>query len=153
MQNNTLEQRLQKLEDMAALKKIVDTFSNLADKNELAAQSLLFTEDAQVDTYFGDQLFASLKGRKEILETFTAFLANFESGYHLNGQFTAQIDGDRASAEHYCLVVLISTVDGQKTRGSNGVAYQDEYVRQGGQWWIAKRTARFMWRDQQAMPA
>ncbi|SDO89615.1 conserved hypothetical protein [Rhodoferax sp. OV413] len=151
MQNDTLEQRIQKLEDKSALKALVDTFSNLADQKDLAAQALLFTEDAVVDTYFEGQLFASLKGRQQIQETFTAFLANVQTGYHLNGQHTAELDGDSATAVHYCLVDLVHTVNGTKSRNSNGVRYNDEYVRQDGQWLISKRTAHFAWRDQQAM--
>jgi len=151
MQNDTLEQRIQKLEDKAALKALVDGFSNLADQKDNATQALLFTEDAVVDTYFEGQLFASLKGRKEIKDTFSSFMANFETSYHINGQHTAELDGDRATAAHYCLVVLISTADGKKTRSTNGVSYKDEYVRQGGQWLISKRTSHFTWRDQQAI--
>ncbi|MGR9162382.1 nuclear transport factor 2 family protein [Rhizobium leguminosarum] len=153
MQDNTLEQRIQTLEDRAALKALVDTFANLADQKDLATQSLLFAEDAVVDTYFEGQLFASLKGRKEIQETFTAFMANFETAYHINGQHTAEIDGDRATAVHYCLVVLVNTVDGKKMRNTNGVYYNDEYVRQGGQWLISKRTSHFTWRDTMEMVA
>jgi uncharacterized protein (TIGR02246 family) len=147
----TLEQRIQKLEDTAAIKALVDTFSNLADQKDLATQAFLFTEDAVIDTYFEGQLFASLKGRKEIEETFTGFMANFETSYHINGQHTAKIDGDRATAVHYCLVVLINTVDGKKNRNTNGVYYNDEYVRQGDQWLIAKRTSYFTWRDHQVV--
>lgn len=151
MQHDSLEQRIQTLEDKAALKALVDAFSNLADQKDLATQALLFTEDAVVDTYFEGQLFASLKGRKEIEDTFSGFMANFETSYHINGQHTAELDGDRATAVHYCLVVLVNTVDGKKTRHTNGVYYNDEYVRQGSQWLISKRTSYFTWRDQQLM--
>jgi ketosteroid isomerase-like protein len=151
MQNATLEQRIQRLEDKSALKALVDAFSNLADQKDNATQALLFTEDAIVDTYFEGQLFASLKGRKEIEDTFSKFMANFETSYHINGQHTAELDGDRATAVHYCLVVLISTANGKKTRNTNGVFYNDEYVRQGGQWLISKRTSYFTWRDEQAI--
>lgn len=46
----TLTERLQQLEDRAALKALVDTFSNLADTKSVDAQVLLFTEDATVDS-------------------------------------------------------------------------------------------------------
>jgi len=151
MQNATLEQRIQRLEDKGALKALVDAFSNLADRKDLATQALLFTEDAIVDTYFEGQLFASLNGRKEIEDTFSKFMANFETSYHINGQHTAELDGDHATAIHYCLVVLVSTANGKKTRNTNGVFYNDEYVRQGGQWLISKRTSYFTWRDEQAI--
>ena len=151
MQSDTLEHRIQSLEDKAALKALVDAFSNLADQKDNATQALLFTEDAVVDTYVEGQLFASLKGRKEIEDTFTGFMATFETSYHINGQHTAELDGNRATAVHYCLVVLISTVDGKRTRSTNGVRYKDEYVRQGDRWLISKRTSHFTWRDQQAI--
>ncbi|MBS1174632.1 MAG: hypothetical protein H6R05_763 [Burkholderiaceae bacterium] len=148
---NTLEQRIQKLEDTAALKTIVDHFSNLADKKELATQMLLFTQDAVVETYFEGELFAAMKGREEILATFTNFTQNFDTMYHMNGQFTAHINGDTATADHYALVVLVNTVEGQKHRNTNGVIYKDEYVRQNGEWLISKRVANFTWRDNQVI--
>ena len=149
MQDKTLEQRIQALEDTAAIKTVVDTFSNLADQKNIAAQMLLFTEDAVVETYFEGELFAAMHGRVQIEDTFNNFIANFDSMYHMNGQHTSHINGDHATAAHYCLVVLIHTVDGKKQRNTNGVMYQDEYVRQNGQWLIAKRVANFTWRDNQ----
>lgn len=142
-----MEQRIQRLEDLAAIKYLVDTFSNLADDKDVAGQMPLFTEDATVDTYFGDTLFASMRGREEIGKVFSGFIANFEALYHVNGQMTVDIDGDRASSTHYCLVVLVSDEQGKKSKNFNGVIYKDEYVRRDGQWLIAKRLARFTWRD------
>lgn len=145
--NSTLEQRIQHLEDQAALKTLVDTFANLADNKDVAAQMHLFTEDATVDTYFGDTLFASMRGREEIGKVFSSFIENFASLYHMNGQMTVEIDGDQASSTHYCLVVLVSDEQGTMTKSFNGVIYKDEYIRQDGRWLITKREARFTWRD------
>ena len=39
---------IQKLEDQLALKKLVNTFSNLADTKDTKAQMDLFTDDAEV---------------------------------------------------------------------------------------------------------
>lgn len=146
--NTTLEQRIQHLEDQAAIKRLVDTFSNLADDKNVASQMLLFTEDATVNTYFGDTLFASMHGREEISKVFSGFIENFSALYHINGQMTVDINGDRATSTHYCLVVLVSDDEhGKKFKNFNGVIYNDDYVRQNGQWLIAKRVARFTWRD------
>lgn len=130
-----------------SIKHLVDTFSNLADDKDVASQMPLFTEDAIVNTYFGDTLFASMRGREEIGNVFSGFIANFSALYHINGQMTVDIDGDRASSTHYCLVVLVSGEQGKEYKNFNGVIYKDEYVRQDGQWLIAKRVARFTWRD------
>ena len=82
--STTIEQRIRQLEDRAELKQLVDQFSNLADNKDVASQMLLFTEDATVDTYFGETLFASMRGREEISNVFSSFLANFETVYHIN---------------------------------------------------------------------
>ena len=145
--NMSLEQRIQRLEDQAAIKHLIDTFSNLADDKDVASQMPLFTEDATVDTYFGDTLFASMRGREQIGKVFSDFIANFSALYHINGQMTVDIDGDRARSTHYCLVVLVSDGQGKKSKNFNGVIYKDEYVRRDGKWLIAKRVARFTWRD------
>lgn len=145
--SNSLEQRIQRLEDEAAIKRVIDTFSNLADIKDIDAQMELFAEDAVVETYFGDTLFASMTGPEEIGNVFKSFISNFAGMYHMNGQCTVDVDGDTATANHYCLVVLLSDVDGKKSKNFNGVVYKDEYVRQDGKWLIAKRVSRFTWRD------
>ncbi|NCB56353.1 MAG: nuclear transport factor 2 family protein [Gammaproteobacteria bacterium] len=145
--NTSLEQRIQQLEDQAAIKRLVDTFANLADDKDIATQMQLFTEDATVNTYFGDTLFASMSGREEIGKVFSGFIANFSALYHMNGQIVTNINGDHASSTHYCLVVLISNDNGKEFKNFNGVIYKDEYVRRDGQWLITNREARFTWRD------
>lgn len=147
MADQALEERIQLLEDQAALKRIVDTFSNLADDRRVHEQTFLFTEDGVVQTYFGETALPALEGRKAIEGSWTPFLASFDTIYHMNGQFTAEIDGDTATAVHYCTVELIGGPEGAKTRNSNGVIYNDSYIRMNGNWLIAKRIARFTWRD------
>lgn len=147
MADLALEERIRLLEDHAALKRIVDTFSNLADDKKVHEQTFLFTEDGVVETWFGETALPPLNGRKAIEDSWTPFLATFDTVYHMNGQFTAEITGDTATAVHYCTVELIGGPEGAKTRNSNGVIYNDSYVRVNGDWLIARRVARFTWRD------
>ena len=153
MTDNSAEQRLQQLEDRIAIKEVVDTFSKLADANDIPTQMHLLTEDAVVDTYFGDALFASLKGRAEIEKVFSSFSANFEATYHFNGQQIIELNGDNASSDHCCQVVQIASSGGKKTLTTNGVIYHDAYVRRPDGWKIAKRIARFTWRTTGEMSA
>ncbi len=155
MQHDDVSQRVQRLEDRAALKALVDTFSLLADRKDVQSQMLLFTEDATVDSYSGDQLMSSLKGRRQIGDAFSAYLANFATVYHINGQQMVALQGDRATGISYCTVVLIGKEEGRTIRNTAGVVYNDEYVRRGDRWLIAKRVSRFLWRDRQevAQPA
>ena len=128
----------QKIEDQLALKKLVDTFSNLADYKDTKAQMDLFTDDAEVVSKTGDQTFRS-KGKKEIEKAFSDYLALFDIVYHLNGQQTVDINGDQASGISYCFVTLI----GNGKKNQSGVRYKDTYVKQNGKWLIKKRESDF----------
>jgi hypothetical protein len=151
--NDTLAQRVQRLEDGAALKRLVDTFSNLADVKDIDQQVLLFTEEATVESRTGDAPGNPMKGRKQIGDTFRSFLAGFETVYHINGQQTVSIEGDKATGTAYCQVVLIGRQNGAATKTTMGVRYADEYVRQNGSWLISKRVSNFVWRETTPMAA
>lgn len=142
-----LAARLALLEDRAALKRLVDTFSNLADTKDIDTQVLLFTEDAVVESWVDGQRSSTFTGRAELAEAFGGFLSQFSTVYHINGQQTVTIEGDRASGTAYCLVVLIRQQDGKTVRRVSGVRYEDRYVRRGGEWLIAGRTSHFEWTE------
>lgn len=150
--NAGLVDRIAFLEDRAALKQLVDTFSNLADTKEIDAQVLLFTEDATVESWTDGQQGSSYTGRAELAEAFGGFLAQFSTVYHINGQQTVQIDGDSATGTAYCLVVLIREEDGKTIRRTSGVRYDDRYTRQDGKWLIAGRTSHFEWTNTTETP-
>lgn len=141
MQNNFLTQLIER----QALKDLVDTFSNLADEKRVTEQMPLFTEDAQVTTYIGGQLFADMKGRAQIEQVFSDFLANFHTVYHLNGQHTVTFTSETtADAINYCAVKLVGEQDGKQVLQDHSVRYQDSYVKQDDKWLISKRIANFM---------
>jgi ketosteroid isomerase-like protein len=149
MSGQDITARLQQLEDRAALKSLVDIFSNLADAKDVQGQLLLFTEDATVDSYVGGQLVSSLKGRDQIGQAFSAYLAQFDAVYHQNGQQTVELHGDRATGVAYSLVVLIGMENGKRVRTTSGVTYEDEYIRRDGRWLIARRKSHFVWRTRE----
>ncbi|WP_243350229.1 nuclear transport factor 2 family protein [Parabacteroides sp. FAFU027] len=145
MESNTL----QTLQDKLALKELVDVFSILADQKEIEKQTMLFTEDATVETLFNGQIISSLHGRKQLGEAFGGFLNQFETVYHINGQQTVTVNGNKASGISYCLVTLIGSENGKKVKTTNGVYYNDEYLKQNGKWLIANRKSTFAWQDKQ----
>ena len=149
MSESALTERIQQLEDRAALKTLVDTFSNLADTKSVDEQVLLFTEDARVDSWSEGKQVSSFTGRKQIGDAFSAYLALFDTVYHINGQQTVEIDGDRATGTSYCLVVLIGKEGDKRYRNTAGVIYHDDYVRRDGRWLIAKRISNFTWRSRE----
>ena len=136
---------IEQIQDRQALKDLVDTFSNLADEKKVAEQMPLFTQDAQVTTYIGGELFADMHGRAEIEKVFTDFLANFHSVYHLNGQHTVTFtDETNATAINYCLVKLVGKEGDKDVVHTHSVRYNDTYVKVDNKWLIAKRIANFM---------
>lgn len=144
-----LTTRVTEIEDRMALKHLVDAFSVLADQKETQQQTLLFTREAVSETYVDGQVVSSLKGRQQIGEAFAACLSRFETVYHLNGQQTVTLNGDRATGISYCLVTLIGTENGKKWKTTTGTYYQDEFVRENGNWLIARRKATFAWQEKQ----
>jgi ketosteroid isomerase-like protein len=149
--DRSLAERVQRLEDRSALKTLVDTFSNLADQKDVQKQLLLFTEDATVESITDGKPSSTLKGREQIGKAFAAYLANFETVYHINGQQTVDVRGDTATGTSYCLVVLIGVENGKRIKNTSGVYYNDEYVRRGNTWLISKRVSHFTWRDREEM--
>lgn len=133
--------------DRMALKELVDAFSCLADTKEVDKQEMLFTDSATVDSYRDGQLMSSITGRKDLAQRFGDFLARFETVYHINGQQVVSIHGDTATGTAYSQVVLISNDGGRRTMLTQGVRYDDEYVRRDGRWLIAHRTSHFTWSD------
>lgn len=146
---NEMSMSIQEIADRMALKDLVDTFSNLADTKEIDEQVQLFTEDAEVISYQGDRQTSHLSGRKELAERFKTFLDQFTTVYHINGQQTVKIDGNKATGIAYAQVVLVSEKNGKKTMRTQGVRYNDEYERKNGKWLISRRISHFEWSKEQ----
>ncbi|MBQ3426794.1 MAG: nuclear transport factor 2 family protein [Clostridia bacterium] len=134
--------------DRIELKDLVDRFSVAADDKDAQAQTLMFTEDATVDSYRGSELISSYKGREAIGNAFGSFLARFDTVFHINGQQTVKIDGDTATGTAYCQVVLIGkNEEGKNVMTTQGVRYTDTYKKVNGEWLIASRASNFVWTD------
>lgn len=139
---------IETLIEKQAIKELVDTFSNLADEKNVAAQGPLFTEDAHVTTYIGGEVFADMTSRAEIVDVFTNFLANFKTVYHLNGQLTiTKLDETQAEAITYCQVALVEEKEGKDIIHNHYVRYNDTYAKVNGTWLIKRRIANFMISD------
>ncbi len=135
------------IQDKMAIKNVVDTFSILADQKEITKQTLLFTEDAIVESNVPGQPVMALKGRKQIGDVFGSFLNNFDIVYHINGQQTVELNGNVAQGISYCLVTLIGDVGGKKMKTTMGVYYNDDFVKRENQWLISKRVSTFAWQE------
>ncbi|MFT3933994.1 MAG: nuclear transport factor 2 family protein [Chitinophagaceae bacterium] len=141
--DQAIERRLIEIEDRIAIKNLVDTFSVLADVKNIGRQVLLFTEDAIVESFREGKSTGILNGRKQIGDAFGGFLKLFDIVYHLNGQLTLTLQGDKALGISYCYVTLVGMENGKRTQTNFYVIYHDEYKKKNGQWLIAKRQSDF----------
>ncbi len=145
---NTMESKIQTIEDKMAIKQVVDIFSNLADTKEIKKQVLLFTEDGVVESYSDGKQTSSLKGREQLEQAFSGFLSNFHTVYHQNGQQTIdELTGNTAKTTSYCNVILVGEQNGKQMKTTMYTIYKDEFVKQNGQWLIKHRTSNFKWRE------
>jgi hypothetical protein len=138
---------LKELEDRALIKDLIDNVLILADKKDVHAQVQLFSENAVSETFAGGISILKVTGREEMEEAFGKLLSNFETVYHFNGQHTVAINADKATGTSYCLITLIGTESGIKTKTTIGAIYQDDYVRENNRWLIAKRIGNFDWQE------
>jgi hypothetical protein len=147
MGNKSIEQRLEAIEDKMAIKYVVDEFSNLADTKEIDKQVLLFTEDGVVESLSKGQPSTPLKGREQLKQAFSRFLANFHTVYHQNGQQTINLQGQKAEATSYCRVILVGKQNDKEMKTTLYTIYKDSFVKENGKWLIKHRTSNFVHRE------
>jgi ketosteroid isomerase-like protein len=147
IEKKTIEQRLAAIEDKMAIKYVVDEFSTLADTKEIDKQVLLFTENGVVESISKGQPSSTLKGREQLKQAFSAFLSNFHTVYHQNGQQTVDLQGDKAEAVSYCRVILIGKQNGKEMKTTLYTIYKDVFVKENGKWLISHRTSNFVHRE------
>lgn len=140
---NDVKKRISAIEDRIAIKNIVDTFSILADTKEIDKQVLLFTENGEVESKTNGQSMV-IKGREQLKQAFSGFLANFHTVYHQNGQQTINLMGDKAEAVSYCRVILIGKQGDKEMKTTFYVIYKDSFVKQNEKWLIAHRFSNFV---------
>ena len=126
--------------DRAEIREIFDRFAILADQGDVAAQMDLFTDDAVVISKSANGE-TTLQGKDEIEAAFSAFLSQFDTVFHQNGQQLVDVAGSIANATGYSIVVL-GNDEGIMTMG---VIYFDTYRRSGDRWLIQRRESDFRW--------
>jgi hypothetical protein len=151
MEKKSIEQRIAAIEGKMAIKYVVDEFSNLADTKEIDKQVLLFTEDGTVTSISNGQPGAPLKGKEQLKQAFSAFLSNFHTVYHQNGQQTIELNENKAEATSYCRVILVGKQNEKEMKTTLYTIYKDSFVRENGKWLIKHRTSNFVHREVEEM--
>ena len=131
----------------AELKDLVDTFSNLADVKDAAAQGELFLPDGKLEFQMGfDGEVNNIVGREALVAAFAATIDPCKAVYHINGQHSVTLNEDctAATGVAYCEATLVNEVEGKDVITTNYVRYADDYVKQDGKWYIQRRRTTFL---------
>jgi ketosteroid isomerase-like protein len=150
----TLEQRVQRMEDESAIRRMLIEYGAFLDAKDYRAYAALFAPDGVWQGGFG-----TFTGPAAIEAMLTANLGAPEAGYvnktnfHMLTNPLITLDGDRAHVESKYLFWTASP-DNRPTPLLAG-RYIDEFVRVNGQWKIARRTTwgQIPFRDPNAPPA
>lgn len=134
----TIEQRLQRVEDELAIRRVLVDYASTQDARDYDAYAALFAKEGEWVN--GKSVY---KGREAIKKMLVSLygtpppnFVNAES-YHLISNPQVDVHGDRATARSRHLLVL---------RGPNGEPtpvlagrYEDELIREDGEWKILRR--------------
>ena len=151
----TLEQRLQRVEDELAIKRVILDYAVRLDARDYDGYVALFAKDG---TW---QNGTTIKhGREEIRQMLVGIYGNPPAGYvntdsyRIVSNVLVDIDGDHATA-HSRQLTIMRGENGTPTPRLSGI-YDDELIREDGQWKILHRTDRTImpspeeWRKQMA---
>lgn len=134
-QKPTVEQRLQQLEDKAAIEQVLIDYGRTLDSRDLVAYSELFAKEGEWIGGFGN-----VKGRTALLDFMKKNIGtapNNARTYHLLTNFTVVVNGDKATAfSRWSYVVP----NGEKKPVlEHSGRYEDTLVREDGRWRFLKR--------------
>lgn len=134
----TLEQRLQRVEDELAIRRVLVDYSATQDAKDYDAYASLFAREGEWvngrTVHKGRE--AIHKMLVDLYGTPPAGYVNAES-YHITSNAQVDLDGDRATVHSRHLLVMRGP-KGEPTPMLAG-RYEDEFMREDGEWKILRR--------------
>lgn len=134
-----LEARVRRMEDREAIRHIVGLYTLAMDDRDLELAGRIFARDA-VLTYPGGS--PRYEGRDAIVGFYRERLAPAGPSFHFtHDQFVEWNDSDPDRATG--LVSCHAETSGGGRQIISAIRYEDEYVREDGEWRFARRTLTF----------
>lgn len=143
-----LRQRVQQLEDQESIRRVLIAYGEYLDARDYAAYAALFARDG---TWTGG--FGSATGPAEIETMLERNLGRpgpgfiNKSNFHLMTTMSVDVHGDTATARSRYL--FFTATPENRPQVALAGRYEDEFVREDGQWKIKRRTTHGVipWRD------
>lgn len=134
----TIEQRLQRVEDELAIRRVLVDYAATQDARDYAGYAALFAKDGEwVNGKTVHKGRASI--HKMLVDLYGAPPPGFvnSESYHITSNPQVEVNGDRATARSRHLLVMRGP-RGEPTPALAG-RYEDELIREDGQWKILRR--------------
>ena len=134
----SLEARLQRLEDIEEIRRVIMDYGRFLDARDFKAYANLFAENGTWEGGFG-AFTGPKKIEEEIGKAVGAAAAMSRPNYHLMSSPEIDVDGDKASAWSRWTFVMNSE-EGRPVIAAAG-EYIDTFVRENGRWKFQRRFA------------
>jgi ketosteroid isomerase-like protein len=136
----TLEERLQRLEDLEAIRRLFLDYGQYLDTKDFRSCSELFADDGEFVVPFG--VVKGPEGVRTMMEDMLGrdLAARPGKDLHLFANPTIELAGDRATARSFWIYVC-PDADGSPRIAQFG-HYEDEVVRVNGGWKFKRRDAQ-----------
>jgi 3-phenylpropionate/cinnamic acid dioxygenase small subunit len=134
----SLEARLQRLEDVEAIRTVLTDYGRHLDRRDFKAYAALFARDGVWDGGFG-----AGQGPAEIEAMMQKMIGGqliegAQSNYHLLSNFEIEVEGDTGRA--WSRWTFIAQDPDKRARVLYAGRYDDELVREDGRWKFQRRT-------------
>lgn len=135
------------LADRLAIADLVAAYARACDTRRSDEIADLYTDGGGFAIVRADAERVDVRGRDRMIRGF-AGLARYEHVFHQIGQHTAELDGDRASGETYCMAHHVAVADdGDRTVMTMHIRYEDRFVRTTAGWRFEFRTLHVAWTE------
>ena len=137
----TMVARLQLLEDIEALRRLVNEYARTADAPDWDTWQQLWTEDA----VFSYGPYGDIEGAKAIRDACEAGNAALQRQMHYVTNVQFKVDGDSATGEGYLFHVGIPSTDRPREHTDFGTPYRWEFTRTTEGWKISAEKLDVVW--------
>ena len=140
-------------EDRQALAELVAAYARGCDRRRPEEVASLYTPDGGFAIVDAGVEPMEISGHDRMVAGFSR-LSRYEHTFHLLGQQTVDLDGDRATGECYCLADHVEVADdGSRSVMIMHIRYQDRYARTADGWKFEHRTLMVDWRETRPLVA
>lgn len=135
----TLDARIRRIEDQAAIERLLTEYGRTLDARDFAAYAALFAREGEwqgaLGAYRGP---AAIQAAMERI--FTEAAADIPKGrnFHVMSNFIIDVQGDRATARS---TFIFYKMNGNLPEAAVAGRYEDELIRENGAWRFLRRAA------------